>query len=141
VNLLVHMDARGTLSMYTHLGVGATCLREGCGPGCAARLIPTTALGLTAALGSTTERDLHRSSGSVAGTPGCCPGQSLNRESVKVKGKQNVLHSCIRHGLNLLLDTVCSICFARHIVSDCAPVRMTGLMKGVAGGRQVSLGR
>jgi hypothetical protein len=97
VNLLVHMDARGTpIWVYEQL-----VLRDGCGPGGAARPISTTGLGLIAALRSATERDLHRSSGSVAGAPGCRLGRFRNAESVKVtvkvKGKQNVLHSCVRH--------------------------------------------
>jgi hypothetical protein len=94
--------------MYPHLGIMTTCLRDG--PGCAARLISMTALDLTAALGPATERDLHRSFGSVAGTPGCRPGRFRNSDAVKVKVKQNVSYSCIRHGLNLLLDIVLASC-------------------------------
>jgi hypothetical protein len=100
VNLLVHMDARGTpLCIPIWVKRQLLLWRDGLGLGCAARLISTTALG------SATRRDLHRpsgNSGSAAGTPGCRLGRFRNSESVKVKGKQNVLHSCVRHGLNLL---------------------------------------
>ena len=92
MNLLVHMDARGTSSVYPHLR--QLILRDGLG--CAARLIWTTALGLAAALGSASAN-----SGSAAGTPGCRLDRFRNSASVKVKvkGKQHVLHSCVRHGL------------------------------------------
>ena len=116
MNLLVHMDARGTSSVYPHLGITsnlfyemAWAARRG-----SSRRLPWAWPLLWARLRSATFSAPPVIRVRPRATPGCRLGRFRNSESVKVKGKQNVLHSCVRHGLNLLWNRLV--------------VRMTGLI-------------
>ncbi len=131
MNLLVHMDARGTSSVYPHLGIRATYFTRWPWPGLRGATHLDDCLGPGHCFGLGYVARLSRSSGnsgSAAGTPGCRLGRFRNSESVKVKGKQNVLHSCVRHGLNLLWTSSSRFPSPATIVSDRASVRMTGLI-------------